>query len=55
MYNVDRTIHRFTLHTIPVISQVYSIGIEHGCDLEDQVVSQYFRNRMLTHKEINYT
>lgn len=47
--------HRFIPHTIPVISQVNSIRIEHGSNLEDQVVSQYLCNWMVAHEEINYT
>lgn len=52
---VNITIHGFIPHTIPVISQVNSIRIEHGSNLEDQVVSQYLCNWMVAHEEINYT
>lgn len=53
VYKLDK--NNMQIQTLPVVSQVHSIRIEHGCNLEDQVISEHFCDGMLAHKEINDT
>ena len=40
-------------HPSPVIAQVDTIRVEHGCDLEDQVLPQNMSNRVLAYEEVS--
>lgn len=39
----------------PVVSQVDAVGIQHGHDLEDHVVSEDLSHGVLAHQEVNHT
>lgn len=40
---------------LPVVAQVDAVGIQHGDDLEDHVISQDLSHGMLAHQEVNHT
>lgn len=39
----------------PVVAQVDAVWIQHGHDLEDNVVSQDLSHGMLAHQEVDHT